>query len=196
RMPPMPAELEGYFAAALKAEQLADPVERCLAYPDLPGNQWPEGAAAAYCRMIARPKALALDELEQLLDQPDGAAAIDARLSALLEAHYQDPAQRDRIHEFFFQFDRSERSGEIAARWLRAAPRSPYAQTALGHHRVKLGWEARGGAYAPDTSAQQIKRMRQHFLAAIPLLNEALASEPRLAAACVELAGMGRMLSD
>ncbi|KAF1686245.1 hypothetical protein B1992_08410 [Pseudoxanthomonas broegbernensis] len=192
----MPAELKEYFDAALKAERLADPLQRCLAYPDLPGHPWPEHVVMAHCTRVARPKALTLDELEQMLGQPDGATAIDARLSGLLDAHFQDPEQRDRIHEFFRQFDRNERSGAIATRWVRAAPESAFAMAALGSHRARLGWEARGTALSKDTSRQQLKRMEQHFLAAIPLLDGALAREPRLGPACVGLSQIGRMSSD
>ena len=40
-----PDALAAYFAQVRQAEQIADPEKRCLAYPDLPGNQWPAGAA-------------------------------------------------------------------------------------------------------------------------------------------------------
>lgn len=194
-LPPMPEELHRHFEAVFAAERIADPLQRCLAYPDLPGNAWPEGAAAAYCERIFHQGGLALDEFERMLDQPDGASAVEARLAALLDAHFEDPAQRDRIHEFFFQFDADERSGQLATRWMRAAPDSPFAMTALASHRAAMAWDARGAAFIKDTSSQQLKRMEQLMLAAIPLLHEALAREPRLAPACRELAALGRSAS-
>lgn len=188
---PMPAELAGYFAQGLRAEGLADPVERCRAYPDLPGNAWPQGSAWARCLRNQAP-AVSLEELERMLEAPDGAAAIETRLAQLLDAHFNAPEQRDRIYDFLEQFDDSERAGALATRWLRVSPESPYAMAGLGFHRADAGWRARGTAYSADTSPQQLQRMSQHFAAAFDLLDQALTREPRLGPACVELAKIGR----
>jgi hypothetical protein len=43
---------EGYrsfIEKAKQAEAIKNPLKRCLAYPDYPGNRWPAGLAAAYC---------------------------------------------------------------------------------------------------------------------------------------------------
>ena len=195
-LPPMPHDLRPHFNAVFEAERIADPLQRCLAYPDLPGNAWPEGAVRAYCERMVRQGALPLDEFEEMLGRPDGAATIEARLSALLDAHFNDPAQLDLIHEFFFQFDADERSGQLATRWLRASPDSPFAMTALAHHRTSMAWAARGTAFIKDTSAHQLRRMNQLLLAAIPLLQDALARQPKLTPACLELAELGRSSFD
>ena len=195
-MPPMPEELKAYFDAALAAERIADPLQRCLAYPDLPGNQWLEGVVQVHCNRVARPRAITLDELERLLDQPDGAAALESRLSALLEAHFEDPEQRDRIHEFYRQLEADERSGALATRWLRAAPESAFAMAAMGIQRARQGWEARGTALAAETGEHQLQRMGQHFVAAAGLLDDALSRQPRLSPACVALTEIGRMSDD
>ena len=42
-----PAEYAAYVAAVRKADAITDPLQRCLAYPDLPGNTWMPGAAKA-----------------------------------------------------------------------------------------------------------------------------------------------------
>lgn len=195
-MPPMPEELKAYFQAALEAERITDPLQRCLAYPDPPGNRWLDGVVQTHCHRVARPRAITLDELERLLDQPDGAAVLEARLAALLEAHFDDPEQRDRIHEFYRQLDAGERSGLLATRWLRAAPDSPFAKAAMGIQRARQGWQARGTAYAGETDAHQLHRMRQHFAAALAPLADALSTQPRLGPACVALTEIGRMSDD
>lgn len=195
-LPPMPDDLKEYFQAALEAERIADPLQRCLAYPDMPGNQWPENVVQVHCNRVARPRAITLDELERLLDQPDGAAVLETRLSALLEAHFDDPEQRDRIHEFYWQLEADERSGRLATRWLRAAPDSPFALAAMGIQRARQGWEARGTAWRGKTDAHQIHRMEQHFVAAVAPLHDALDRQPRLGPACVALTEIGRMSAD
>src|SRR5688500_2926313 len=104
-----PEALAAYFAQVRQAEQITDPEKRCLAYPDLPGNQWPAGAAEWRCLMV-RPPALSLEEMEAKLATSDGPAWLEQRLEALLEAHYNDPRERDRVSYVFGQFDGSEGS--------------------------------------------------------------------------------------
>ncbi len=191
-----PAELASYFEQVRKAEAIEDREQRCLAYPDLPGNQWPEAAAAGRCVRTMQEVGFSLDELHGLLAEAEGAARLEARMQALLEAHYTDPRQRDRIFSVFNHFDEGDQAGAVAAAWLRKAPRSPFAMTAMGTHRAEQGWSARGGAYVANTSAPQLQRMRQEFAGAVPLLVEALELEPRLTPACGTLAGIGRMSSD
>lgn len=193
--PKPPEALAAYFAQVRQAEQIADPEKRCLAYPDLPGNQWPAGAAEWRCLMV-RPPVLALEEIEARLATPDGVAWLEQRLEALLEAHYTDPRERDRLFRVFDLFDGSERAGNIATQWLRQNPQSPFALTAMGKHRAAQGWGARGGAYVSKTSAAQLKRMTQLFAGATPLLTDALEREPRLTPACEALAAIGRQSSD
>lgn len=190
-----PDALAAYFAQVRQAEQIADPEKRCLAYPDLPGNQWPEGAAESRCRMV-RPPVLPLEEIEARLQTPDGAAWLEQRLEALLEANYNDPRERDRLFRVFDLFDGSERADHIATQWLRQSPESPFALTAMGKHRAAQGWGARGTAFVSDTSAAQLKRMDQLFVGATLLLTDALEREPRLTPACEALASIGRQSSD
>lgn len=193
--PKPPEALAAYFAQVRQAEQITDPEKRCLAYPDLPGNQWPAGAAEWRCLMLRAP-VLPLEEIEARLATPDGAAWLEQRLEALLEANYNDPRERDRLFPVFNLFDSSERAGNIATLWLRQMPQSPFALTAMGKHRAAQGWDARGGAYISKTSEAQLKRMSQLFAGAAPLLAEALEREPRLTPACLALAGIGRQSSD
>lgn len=193
--PKPPEALAAYFAQVRQAEQIADPEKRCLAYPDLPGNQWPEGAAEWRC-LTVRPPVVSLEEIEARLATPDGAAWLEQRLEALLEAHYNDPRERDRLFQVFVFFGSGERAGNIATQWLRQMPQSPFALTAMGKHRAAQGWDARGGAYVSKTSPAQLKRMNQLFASAAPLLTDALKHEPRLTPACEALAEIGRQSSD
>lgn len=193
--PKPPKALAAYFAQVRQAEQISDPEKRCLAYPDLLGNQWPADAAEWRCLMVRAP-VLSLEEIEARLATPDGASWLEQRLEALLEANYGDRRDRDRLFHVFNLFDGDDRAGNIARQWLRQMPQSPFALTAMGKHRAAQGWSARGGAYVDKTSAAQLKRMSQLFVGATPLLTEALEREPRLTPACEALAEIGRQSSD
>ena len=190
-----PAEWADYIAAVRKAEAIADDEARCLAYPDLPGNEWRAGAREGRCAILRKP-AYSLDDIDRLLATPEGVAQLDHGFTALLDAHYRDPSQREQIFVAFNVFDASARSGEIAQRWLKAAPDSPFANTAAGVYFGNAGWEARGTRWARETSDDQLRRMSALFAKAVPLYLHALEVEPHLSVACYKLSGIGRQSSD
>jgi tetratricopeptide (TPR) repeat protein len=191
---PPPEALATYFAQARQAENIQDPEQRCLAYPDLPGNEWPAGAAASRCLNL-RASVVPLAEIESRLATAEGGAWLEQRLTQMLDVN-NEPLERDRIYYVFDPFDASERAGNIATRWLRQMPESPFALTAMGKHRAAQGWESRGGQYVYKTSKAQLQRMQQLFAGAAPLLSDALEREPRLTPACLVLAEIGRQSSD
>ncbi|MGH8062285.1 MAG: tetratricopeptide repeat protein [Pseudoxanthomonas sp.] len=191
-----PPEWASYLAAANNAEQAnQDPEQRCLAYPDLPGTDWLAGAAKARCPLLRQPM-LSLEQMEALLDEPDGAAKLDKRFSDLLDAHYKDTSQREQITVTYWVFNADEKPLKIAKRWLQAAPGSVFAKTALGYVYARQGWKARGTRLVSETPESNLQRMNERFAAAVPLLAQAIETEKRMLPACVELASIGRMSSD
>ncbi len=151
-----------YFRAARKAEQIADPLERCLAYPDLPGTQWPAGYGAAHCHYhlgrvptVAETDALVsagnIDELEQ-------------RLRSLLATHETDVPERESVHRFFQLLSEEPKDGlRITERWVALAPDSALAAVARGSALKGAGWEARGEDWARETSDTQMRAMSAYF---------------------------------
>lgn len=193
-----PAELASYVAAMRKADAIADPLQRCLAYPDLPGNTWPAGVAKARCTMFLTPVRYSLGDIEKLLAQPKGAATLDAAFATLLEQHFSVPAQREQISialAVFKDADR-DRAERVARAWVSAVPDSAYAHAALGHVLARRGWDARGTKYASDTSADALGRMSDYFVKAAMEYGAALNANPRLLPACVGLMAIGRQSSD
>lgn len=195
REPVPPPEWAAYLQQVRAAETIADPIQRCLAYPDLPGNTWHEGVVAARCQ-LQRPFAVALDQIQSQLATPEGAAWLQRRFDELLDAHYAVPTERDRLADVLSQFNGGDKAMGIAIEWLRQTPDSPYARTAMGTQRLHQAWAARGKKYMADTSQAQVKRMDQLFMAAVPMLQDAWKDEPRLTPACMALAEIGRMTSD
>jgi tetratricopeptide (TPR) repeat protein len=193
-----PAEYADYIAAVRKADAIKDPLQRCLAYPDLPGNTWPAGLAKARCTMFLTPPLYSLDEIDRLLAQPDGAKTLDAAFQALLDAHFHDPGKRERISIAFLVFNDRDRdkAERIARAWLAAAPDSAFARTALGAVLEGRGWAARGTRYVRDTPAAKLKAMEAYFVDAAKLDAEALEKNPKLLPACQGLMSIGRQSSD
>lgn len=189
-----PEQWREYFEAVLAAEQIEDGEARCRAYPDLPGNRWPAGTAQARCALLREPM-LTLDEVDALLDAEDGILELDRRYAELLRAHYEDPGQREQIFVAYDIFDAEPRAGEVAARWLRQAPDSAFANVARAQHLYNAGWKARGGAWASETPPEQFERMHELFAESLPLFARALELQQDLSVACVRLMGIGNATS-
>ncbi len=193
-----PAEYAAYVAAMRKADAITDPLQRCLAYPDLPGNTWAPGAAKARCTMFLTPPRYSLDDIEARLKQPGGAAELEAGFAALLDAHFKEPAQREQITIALMVFrggdpDKAER---IARAWRVAAPESAFARVALGHVLAGRGWDARGTDFVNKTPAANLKKMGGYFVEAAKEYRAALEGKSRLFPACEGLMAIGRQSSD
>jgi tetratricopeptide (TPR) repeat protein len=193
-----PAEYASYVAAVRKADAIKDPLQRCLAYPDLPGNTWLPGVARARCKMFLTRTRYLLADIAELLARADGASALDAHFQSLLDAHFSDPDQREGISAAFSVFDaRDSAAAERVARaWLAASPASPFAHAALGRVLEERGWEARGGELIKDTPQEKLDAMTKLFIAAIGEFGAAMKASPKLYPACVELMRIGRQSSD
>lgn len=191
-----PDKWAAYLAESRRVEDIEkDPEKRCLAYPDIPGNEWPEGAAKARCPLLRKPM-LSLEEIENRTRSREGRDSLEEHFSTLLNAHFDDPAQREQIFLAYEVFDAGSNSERIANLWLKNSSDSPYARAALGRVYAQQGWQARGTAYARSTPEEQLQTMGERFESALPLLTGALEREKRLLPACVELAAIGRMSSD
>lgn len=151
-----------YFRAARKAEQLADPLERCLAYPDLPGTQWPAGYGAAHCHYhLGRVPTVA--ETDALVSAGN-IVELEQRLRSLLATHETEVPEREGVHLFFQQLSEEPKDGlRITERWLALAPDSALAAVARGSALKGAGWEARGGKWARETSGTQMRVMSAYF---------------------------------
>jgi tetratricopeptide (TPR) repeat protein len=193
-----PSEYATYFAAVRKADAIADPLQRCLNYPDLPGNTWAPGIAKARCTMFLTPPRHTLDEIGEILAQPNGSRILGTDFDALLQAHYADPAQREQITVSLLVFANTDRdkAERISRQWLAAAPQSPYARTALGLVLANRGWSARGTKLANETPAENLKKMNAYFLDATKEYNAAMEASPKLLLACQGLMEIGRQSSD
>lgn len=193
-----PAEYAAYVAAVREADAITDPLQRCLAYPDLPGNTWAPGVAKARCTMFLTPAPYSLDAIDKVLAQPGGAATLEAAFGALLDAHFNVPTQREHIVialGVFHDEDR-DRAERIARAWLAAAPESPFAHTALGHALARRGWNARGTQYVRDTPEENLQKMTAYFVDAAKEYSAAMEANPKLFPACEGLMAIGRQSSD
>lgn len=98
-------EVLAFLDAAVAARAIADPLARCLAFPDLPGNQWPAGLAKAHCEYLYGER-LTGEQIKARIDAGDF-AALDARLAADLARHFDAGDFSEAIHRDYADIDGS-----------------------------------------------------------------------------------------
>ena len=191
----LPPEYRQFMDAARNAEAINDPLQRCLAYPDLPGNTWTPGMARKASEFFDTPSPISLGAIDLMLQARGGAKQVDALYRKELDASFH--GEHDRVFRAFSPFgscciDNAERT---ARAWLAASPDSPYARTALGLVLAERGWKARGTALARATPASNFVQMQAFFDGAIAQFDAALKAEPRMLPACSKMISIGAQTS-
>lgn len=173
-----PAPMRAFLQQARKADAIADPLQRCLALPDMPGNQWAPGLARAYCELL----------FGEVITRPTAAGHIDGGTVAALDALYRRDLERhfskddfsEIIHRDFQQFGGDEETERLTASWLKQAPDSPFAHLFRGAYLADLASTARGGRWAQETPAEDLRRMSELAAQGLELYATAIRLEPRL----------------
>jgi tetratricopeptide (TPR) repeat protein len=175
----VPEPWRDYLLQARVAERISDPLQRCLAFPDIPGNRWPPGHAAAHCRLHFAYKAMSLPEIAAMLDSGD-LAKLEGLMDAGLQRHFSEQGFNDDIDNAFDVFVASPESDRVTAKWLELAPQSAYAHLARAMFLSNSGWAARGGKYASETPRASMHRMSELMGQAIPYFEKAIDLNPKL----------------
>jgi hypothetical protein len=175
-----PAPWRDYLIQARAAERVADPLQRCLRFPDLPGNAWPAGHAAAHCRDHAAQRTVPAEVLPYL--QRGDFAGLETRLDAMLQRHFADTDDGEDIHYAFSMFEDATdpRADAWSAAWLAQRPQSAYAQLARATFYRDQAWHVRGGNYSSQTPRENLRRMSEFADESVPLYAEAIRLNPRL----------------
>ncbi len=187
----VPAPWRDYLIRVRAAERIADPLERCLAFPDLPGNRWPEGHATDHCRHhFAYPRPT-MAEIAALIDAGK-VVELEARLGARLQRHFDEREPGEDIHDVFNYglFEPDAESDRVTAKWLELAPQSAFAHLARGRFLSRSAWVARGSKFAAETPRENMRRMSELVEQAIPFLEKAISLDPKLMPAYTELHGL------
>lgn len=192
-------QVNDFLDTAKRAEAIADPVARCIAYPDPPGSHWSHAAVAAYCRYNLLPL-MTFAEMRTLIEHGD-ASALDRRLAEARQADQTNPALRGQLDRIYLKaFD----DGSFDIRptldaWKRQSPDSAYAWAASGTAYVAMAAQARGGQYMRDTPESNVRAMENLLAEAAGDLRHAIALDPKLApayTALIHAAGMDGAVGD
>lgn len=186
----MPATWRDYLIKARAAERIADPLQRCLAFPDLPGNHWPEGHAAAHCRIHHEHGIPTLADIGAMVDRGD-VDGLERAMETLQRRHFSKDDYSEAIHEVFnYRIGDSDEAARVTRKWLESAPDSAYANLAYASYLADAARSARGERYVADTSREALRRMSELATRAIPYFLKALAVNPRLMPAYTGLIGI------
>lgn len=185
------AETYTFLDAAKKAEALADPLQRCLAYPDPPGSHWSHDTVVAYCEYRTQPVPT-FAEVATLI-RAGKAAEVDRRFARMLQAQLGDADAHGRLDRAFYE---DFENGSFAIRptldaWKRDSPSSAFAFAASGYAYVQMATAARGGQYMSETPQSNVDAMDKLLAQADADLRQAIALDPRVTPAYTAMINAG-----
>ncbi len=187
------AQVHAFLLAVQKANQILNPLQRCLDYPDPPGSHWSPASVKAYCQYYLQ-STISPAEVKTLI-RGGQADELDRRLAAELNAQSTQPQSIGLLdHTYFNAFDSGSFDDRlILDAWKRAAPNSAFAYAASGFDYVAMAAKARGGAYIQDTPQSNIDAMDRLLQQADIDLQHAIALNPKITPAYVAMIKAGSM---
>ncbi|BFI95633.1 MAG: hypothetical protein RSP_11430 [Rhodanobacter sp.] len=174
------AETEAFLVAATKAEAIADPLQRCLAYPDPPNSHWTRATVVAYCQYRNQP-VITFAQVRDLIEHGKS-AELDRLMAQALQAQQTQPQAHGQLdHLFFVDFD----NGSFDIRptldaWKRDSPDSAFAYAASGYAYVAMAADARGEDYLSKTPQSQLDAMDRLLQEGDTDLQRAMALDPKV----------------
>lgn len=170
-------ELKEYLSRVVAAESLPDPIQRCIAYPSLPGIVWTKEHIEAHCR-YHHEQVVSLKQLQAMAEAADF-KGLEAVFSDLQVRHNSESNQSELIHRVFEYFQ-SVDADKLTDSWLKHSPESAFALTARAEFLRGEAWRARGGKYASDTPDENLKRMSAFVQQSILLYEKAIKLNPHI----------------
>lgn len=151
-----------FMAAVTKADAIADPLQRCLSYPDFPGSHWNAETTRAYCE-FRNHETLQPSDIEALLKQGK-ANEVDLAFQGYLATQRSDPKQPGLLDIAFVNAgfdDGGDDARRVIDLWKQQSPNSAFAFTASGIAYVDAAQKARGDGSWEDTDRNQKIEMRR-----------------------------------
>ncbi len=173
-----PVQIRAFILQAKRADAIIDPLQRCLAFPDFPGNRWPRGLAAGYCHLKFGEwitEAVIADHIER-----GAIRELEDLYRRDLDLHLSKENFSEVIHSDFLAFHASEKSERLSRLWLEKAPDSPFANVARGEYLTAMAREARGAKWYGETPKDALAKMEDFANRAISHYAKALNIEPRM----------------
>jgi tetratricopeptide (TPR) repeat protein len=195
RPPRVSQEFLSRYEKVRAAEKIADPLQRCLAYPDLSEFHWDSDVVMAFCRLSTR-KMISWQQVQEAVDSHH-TEFLDQEFDSYLVRNYQPGEHGFLTWAFRSAFSKSSEDVlNVAQRWIDQDPDSAFALTARGVHYVARAWEARGGEVAARTPRANFERMETFAAKARADLEEAVRRSPRMIVGYHELMEVAQLTND
>lgn len=188
------AETNDFLDAAQRAEKIADPLQRCLAYPDPPGSHWDHQVVVAYCKYRNRPMLTSAQAIQ--LVRAGRSNELDRMLGAALQAQTTSPDAQDSLDAMFLDAFAREASFDMRSAldaWKRQSPHSAFALAASGYEYLTMAWAARGEDYISKTPQSAIDSMDRLAQLADADLQQAIKLNPKITPAYNAMISLGAM---
>ena len=168
-----------FMAAVHRAEDITDPLQRCLHYPSLPGAHWHDDTTLAYCR-LRNQHSLSSADIAKLLAQGK-VGEVDKTFQGYLDAQLHDPSQPGVFDAAFYAAgfnDYDANTRKIADQWKQQAPESAFALIASGMQYLDAAQQARGTGWSNDLTDSQVQGMNDQLALARKDLERAVSLLP------------------
>ncbi|OGT57609.1 MAG: hypothetical protein A3E01_06680 [Gammaproteobacteria bacterium RIFCSPHIGHO2_12_FULL_63_22] len=178
-----------YFEGVRLANLNEDPLQRCLLFPDLPGNHWPAQLAKAHCE-LAFGSGINAKRMATMLDSGK-VEELEAIYAADQERHFSKSNFSEAIHGDFHFFDGGKQSDRLSRQWLGKAKDSPYAMLARANHLLNAARRVRRARSEGKMADDEIASMRQLGQESAALYASAAKKAPNMIEAYNGLAHVG-----
>lgn len=181
RVPPaMPGAEAGKLDYIRKADAIADPIERCKAYPPPSGFDWPRATTDALCVDLLTPR-LPWARIRQWILDGEG-ESLDSYFDGLVEGYGKGTVPEGVL---WYAYGRNfENTGaefrSLIDQWMAQRPESAHAQLALAGHHLANAWGYRGQKLASEIPDDDVARMREEIEQAVAAAQRAVAMDARL----------------
>jgi tetratricopeptide (TPR) repeat protein len=183
------------LAAIAQAEEISDPMQRCLEFPAPRGLDWPKAYVEAFCMDTLSPS-LSAHEISDAIENRK-AAELDTRLDAILDGYFAHRVPEGVVYQAWNRFrGSSATAARFVDRWLDQVPNSANARAARGMIEVERARESRGEDTIANTPGGDLEKMRAALETAQRDLEQALSANPRLLPAYVALLRVARFGGD
>lgn len=192
-----PPTYAAFVQQVVAASAITDPLQRCLHMPDPPRSHWRAAGVEAYCRYRTA-RTLTPAEISQLVASGK-AAEVDKAFDGYLHAQLTDPQQAGlfdvAIINAGFRKSTPAMRKTIDA-WMKQRPRSAFAVAASGIQYQRAAADARGTAFASETSDDQWKAMLALERKARAEFDRAATMKPAVPSMYSDMFALGRRTND
>jgi tetratricopeptide (TPR) repeat protein len=189
-------QLQQFLDEAHKAEAIADPLQRCLSYPNPPGVHWSDEVASAYCHFMLDTEVTSA-EVRDLIERGK-AAELQERLANAEKAQQSEPGAQSRLDRIYNQVfsDGSDDMRALMDAWKRQSPDNAFALAASGAVYLATAQAQRGDDFADKTPQTAFDAMHRLLGLARADLDRAVEIDPKLIPAYHTMIHIARMDSD